>query len=248
MVYVNRRRIEHCAARLLNKPNATILSISQEFGYSNLSSFGRAFKKYFGSSPSDFRKEAPSKFSKIRIIESKNGTPAVTFEPYFRSISNILNFIKMNTTIEVKKIPATHIAYLAHVGLMTQDQGYQKLMKWARPKGYMAQENLTMTSMYLDSAKVTAPEKNRVNIGVIIPKEILGEQGIHYMNHKPGKCAVGSFVLAVSEFEKAWVAMFVWLNEHGYKVRDMPPFELYYNDYREHPENKCIVAICVPIE
>jgi len=154
----------------------------------------------------------------------------------------------MNTTIKVKEMPAKHLAYLAHVGLMTQDQGYQKLMKWAHPKGYMAQENLTMTSMYLDSAKVTAPEKIRVNIGVIIPEEIPGEQGIHYMNHNPGKCVVGSFVLSISEFEKAWVSMFVWVNEYGYKVRDMPPFELYYNDYREHPENKCIVDICIPIE
>lgn len=199
-------------------------------------------------SPSSFRTEAPSKFSKIRIVESKNGIPVTHFEPYFRSIDNILNFIAMNATFEIKEVPNKHVAYLTHVGLMTQTQGYEKIMRWARPKGYMDLPDLVMTSMYLDSAKVTAPEKVRVNIGIVLPEPVKEESGIHYMELNPGRCVVGSFTLGFSEFEKAWVSIFVWINEQGYKVRDMPPFEFYYNDFRTHPEQKSIVDICVPIE
>ena len=246
--YVNRRRLEYCAAQLLNKPNLPVIEISQTHGYSQLSAFGRAFKKYFGMSPSAFRKEAPSKFSKIRILEGKNGTPVTQFEPYFRSIDNIIKFLKMNATIKIKEMPSKHVAYITHVGLLTQSEGYQKIMKWARPKGFMDLPDLVMTSMYLDSAKVTAPEKVRVNIGIVLPDAIAEEKGIHYMHLHAGKCAVGSFVLSLPDFEKAWVSMFVWVNEQGYQVRDLPPFELYYNDYREHPEKKCIVDICIPIQ
>ncbi|GAB5401591.1 MAG: AraC family transcriptional regulator [Aureisphaera sp.] len=246
--YISRRRLEHCAARLLNEPNTPIVEVSERFGYSQPSAFARAFKKHFGLSPSEFRKEAPSKYSKIRILESKNGTPLTAFEPYFRNIETILKFLKMNATIEIKGMPPKHIMYIAHVGLMTQSEGYQKIMKWAGPKGLMNTPDLVMTSMYLDSAKVTAPQKIRVNIGILVPEPMKEEQGIHYLHHQPEKCAVGSFQLQLHEFEQAWVSMFVWVNEQGYKVKNMPPFELYYNDYREHPENKCIVDICIPIE
>lgn len=246
--YVNRRRLEHCASQLLNHPDLPVIEVSEAFGYSQLSAFGRSFKKHFGLSPTAFRKQAPSKFSKIRIVEGKNGTPVTAFEPYFRSITNILNFLKMNATIQVKEVPSKHVSYVTHVGLMNQTEGYNKIIQWARPKGFMDLPGLTMTGIYLDSAKVTAPEKIRVNIGIVLPEPVPEEKGIHYLHLNPGKCAVGSFELSMSEFEKAWVSMFVWVNEQGYQVRNLPPFELYYNDYREHPENKSIVDICVPIQ
>ena len=246
--YVSRRRLERCASLLLNEIDTPITEIALSFGFSNTSAFSRAFKKRFGVAPSEFRKNAPSKYSKICITESKNGEVVTTFEPYFRSITNMLKYIEMNTTIEVKEISEMHVAYVAHVGLMTQDIGYHKIMQWARPRGHMDRSNLVMTSMYLDSAKTTSPDKVRVNIGVILDAPIEETAGVHYMKFKPGKCAVGSFKLNMHEFEKAWVSMFVWVNEQGYKVGDMPPFELYYNDYRTHPEGKCIVDICVPIQ
>lgn len=44
------------AARLLIASDATILSISEEVGFENLSYFNRAFKKHYGITPSQYRK------------------------------------------------------------------------------------------------------------------------------------------------------------------------------------------------
>jgi len=38
------------------------------------------------------------------------------------------------------------------------------------------------------------------------------------------------------------------MNENGYKKAAQNPFEIYHNDFRMHPENKCIVDFYIPIE
>ena len=63
-----------------------------------------------------------------------------------------------------------------------------------------------------------------------------------------GKCIIGSFEIAPYEFEKSWTGLFVWMNENGYKKSSENPYEIYHNDFREHPENKFIVDLCIPIE
>ncbi|GAB4450942.1 MAG: hypothetical protein Fur0028_06520 [Bacteroidales bacterium] len=42
--------------------------------------------------------------------------------------------------------------------------------------------------------------------------------------------------------------LFLWMNKNGYKKADREPFEIYYNNFKEHPERKAIVDFCIPIE
>lgn len=53
--YLNERRLVE-AAKMLKKGNETILSISNQVGFDNLSNFNRQFKKLYGCSPKDYRK------------------------------------------------------------------------------------------------------------------------------------------------------------------------------------------------
>ncbi len=55
--YLNEYRLT-MASRLLLSSEATILVISEEVGYENLSYFNRAFKKRFGMTPSAYRKRS----------------------------------------------------------------------------------------------------------------------------------------------------------------------------------------------
>ena len=70
--YVTRRRIEKSALDLLHK-SITITAIAHNYGFSDISSYSRTFKKYFGVSPTGFIKENPNRHSKIRQLKSKNG-------------------------------------------------------------------------------------------------------------------------------------------------------------------------------
>lgn len=42
--------------------------------------------------------------------------------------------------------------------------------------------------------------------------------------------------------------LFMLMNENRFKKADKNPLEIYYNDYRLHPEKKCKVDICIPVE
>lgn len=58
--YVQRVRMEH-AARLLQNPGQTIQTVADRLGYSNANYFGKAFKKYYGLSPSEYREQKEGK-------------------------------------------------------------------------------------------------------------------------------------------------------------------------------------------
>ena len=53
--YVNELRLNH-AAMLLVTTDSPIIEIASKSGFNNLSNFNRAFKMYFGKTPSTYRK------------------------------------------------------------------------------------------------------------------------------------------------------------------------------------------------
>lgn len=69
--YITRQRVEKSASDIING-NLGMTEISQKYGFRDRSTFTRTFKKYYGISPTKFRKSNPHKFSKIRQIDSKN--------------------------------------------------------------------------------------------------------------------------------------------------------------------------------
>ena len=70
---VTRRRVEKSASSLLHKKDMSITELSFQNGFNNNSSFTRAFKRFYGISPTEFRKQNSNRFSKIRQLESKKG-------------------------------------------------------------------------------------------------------------------------------------------------------------------------------
>ena len=96
--------------------------------------------------------------------------------------------------------------------------------------------------------KVTTPEKVRMSASMMInsPVEIAGE--IRLTSLKPRKCIVANFTIDLDEFEKSWTGLFLWMNENGFKKADKNPFEIYHNNFNEHPQKKAIVDFCIPVE
>jgi AraC family transcriptional regulator len=87
-----------------------------------------------------------------------------------------------------------------------------------------------------------------MSIGVILHEPIKTDGAISLMTIEKGKHLVGRFEIEVKDFEISWNALFLWMSEQGYKKADRLPYEIYYNNPAEHPENKCIVELCIPVE
>ncbi len=246
--YIIRKRIEKTAGILIRQKGVSVSELSLQYGFSSNSSFTRAFKKVYGISPSEFRKLSPGKYSKICKVESKNGQENQIFEKYICNINNQITWIKMNAKIEIKEFLETDIAYVTQIGVEGIEQAFDKVLRWGRSKGMLENPNTKIARIFHDSFKITDPDKVRMSICMFLDKEMKAEGEIGMDSIAGGKHIVSRFEITVEEFEKSWSGLFIWMNENGYQKSAHDPFEIYHNNFNDHPEKKCIVDFCIPIK
>ena len=246
--YILRKRIEKMASVLMYQPTVGVTELSLQYGFNSNSSFTRAFKKYYSVSPTEFRRQMPNRFSKIRQIESKNRQVDQVFEEYICNINHLKNWIKMNAKIEIREFTPLKLACVSSIGVQGISNAYKELMKWAIPKNLLERENTKIITLYHDSFKVTAPEKVRMSACISVGEEEKAEGKVHIITLQPGKCIVGHFEIGLADFEKSWSSLFVWMNEQGYQKAEGNPFEIYHNDFREDPNQIAKVDFCIPVK
>ena len=247
-VYIVRKRIEKAASILMRKPNVSITELSIMYGFNGNTSFSRAFKKYYGMSPSDFRAQAPGRHSKLCLEERKNGKGKTLFEPYFWDMDNHIKWMEARALVEIKTLPQLELAYIAHIGDQGQAQTFQKLMEWAGQAGLLQNPDFTLLKIYHDSFRITASEQVRMSACIVLKEPVSTDVLVGTMTMPSGKCVVARMELAAEEFGKAWTELFVWLNHNGYKTTERNCFEIYRNDPAIHPEQHFIVDLCIPID
>lgn len=164
-----------------------------------------------------------------------------------KRIVKCLNWLETKTNPEVKKNPRFDLGYISHKGKMEAIGSiYNRLVKWATPKG-LINEKTRMVTIYHDSPKITDPNNLRMSACIVLndPIDLDGEVSLKILS--PTKCIVSRLEITPFEFQQAWESSFVWMTENGYKKSDIDPFEIYYNNGNEHPENRFIVDLCIPI-
>lgn len=245
--YIGRKRVEKAAAMLLHRKELTIASIYLNTGFTSNSSFTRTFSKYYGVSPTIFRSLNASQVSKICKTISKNGQKEGILADYICGMNELKEWINSHASIEIKELPVQHAAFITQIGVDGLPDAFNRLIRWAVPKGLMQSDNVKLGRIYHDSFKITAPEKVRMSVCLMLntPTTVSGEIGLTSIN--AGKFIVGSFVIEPKDFGQAWRGLYQWMNEMGYQKADQNPFEIYHNNFNEHPEQKCIVDLYIPI-
>ncbi|ASK31259.1 AraC family transcriptional regulator [Chryseobacterium sp. T16E-39] len=246
--YVTRKKIEKSALYLSLRKGIHIKEIYLELGFANHSVFNKTFKKYYGKSPSEFRRSAPDSFHKILQIESKNGQVDTVFHQYLCKVENLLKWRTMNLKIEVKQLEEMHLASVMSLGLKNVEPSYGKLISWATEKRPFPADHVKMISVYHDSFKITPPDKVRIHASMLLETQLKGQEGeIFPETIEAGKFIVGSGEVTLNDFEQCWASLFLWMNENHYTIRKAFPFEIYHSNFKEHPEGKMIVDFCIPI-
>ncbi|MBW1295010.1 AraC family transcriptional regulator [Aquimarina litoralis] len=240
--FIIRKRIERIASIILVTPNIQLKDVIYRYGFNSDSSFSRAFKKYYGVSPTKFR-------SKGKTILSKIGIEPFSSEKYICSIDNNKQWMKMNAQITIKEIPELKLASISHIGEFDEiGNMFQKLMEWGYQKGVLHTSNFKAITLYHDNPNVTETPKVRFSTCVTIKEDLSPEEEIRQITLEKGIYIVGHFEIKAEEISKAWKNMCIWVIENGYEFRDGDFFEMYHNDHTSHPEQKFIVDICIPIE
>lgn len=252
--FVSRIKLEKAAQLLHDNPKSSISEIAFQCGFSNMSSFSRAFKSYFEMSAKEFRLLDKAIYVKNGMRYSKDcklirniGKNKQEINSQFCSVE-FNKIIIMDTKIEIKQMPKFNLIYCRHTGAFDKiGQAYEKLFKWAAPRGLVTPETKTVT-VYLDDPAITSMDKVRQDAGIIIEDDVRVEGEIGKSTVPAGKYAVGRFEIKETEFEEAWNTMCSWLTDSGYQPGDGSTYELYHNQYSEDAEFRFIVDICIPVK
>jgi len=244
----------HCFYLAISDPELSISDIAVKCGFSSNPVFCRTFRDYYDETAQQFRKHYTTEgavgpaYSKNYQTEGKPGQPPPAGYGYLCDVS-LINIQKMNTNIQVKEMPALNLVYCRHTGAFDQiGATYEKLMRWAGPRGLLSGANLKTVTVYHDDPKVTAIEKVRQSACITVEGEVKVSGEFGKMTVERGKYAVGRFEIGVDGFTEAWDSMCNWFADSGYQPGEGHPYELYHNDHREHPEHKFILDICIPVK
>jgi len=159
-----------------------------------------------------------------------------------------------NIKVEVKEMPELHVAYVRHTGPFKGDTKlfaglFGKLMGWAGPRGLMNSPETMALSLYHDNPEITEEDKLRMSVCITVPEDTEVEGEISKMTVPGGLYAVARFELDPDEYEGAWNMIYgSWLPESGYLYDEGLCYEICRNDPEEHPHNKHIVDICIPVK
>lgn len=266
--FIQRVRLEKAALQLAANPRKSITDIAFDCGFSGSAAFSRAFRETFRMSPSRWRETRFFKESKnCKGDGNQDQAPGkirkdfdISFH-YSETEDHRLKWrIKMKdmkqeqVQVEVKEMPEFQVAYVRHIGPYKGDSRlfkrlYDRLMKWAGPRGLLRFPETQVLTVYHDDPKITDEERLRTSACITVPPGTPAEGEIGRMAVPGGRFAVARFEIAVDEYEEAWnMLMGGWLPESGYQPDDRLCYEICRNDPRQHPENKHIVDICVPVK
>ncbi|HHY0837472.1 TPA: AraC family transcriptional regulator [Bacillus thuringiensis] len=235
--YVNRLKLERATHLLTYRTDMTITDIAYHFGFTDSAVFSRTFKNYYGVSPSQYRND-----------NSKNCKDVG--EP-----SQYNECKKVRGNVEIVTADNINVVYIRHIGtydelMIAFPKMIEKLFHYAAEENYYVFEDTKVLTIYHDHHEFTEGNHLRTSLCITIPNESAVETSdIGIMVIPSGKYAVGHFEIFQDEYKGAWDFLYgEWLPNSGCKPRDSYPFEMYKNDPRQHPENKHIVDIYVPIE
>lgn len=255
--FILRVRLERAASALLQKPDEAVTSIAIDLRFSSSATFARAFKATFGVSASAYRRAALSKQGKTLGKDGKVSASGAGYAARVNSDSTpwSVTMKKIQAkSIEVRDLPAKHLAYVRHVGPYAGDSAlferlFATVFSWAGPRGLYLPGQSEVITVYHDNPDITDQDKLRVSAGITVAAGTPVGGGIGLLDIPAGKYVCAQFEIDVTEFGAAWDAVCVdWLPQSGWQPGDGPCYECCLNDHKQHPEGKFIVEIRMSVK
>ncbi len=253
--FIRRVRVGAAANRLLSNPRRSITDIAIACGYSSPSAFAREFRIAFGTSASALRRGGRDAARKIQQAKSKNGqveskegrdSPA---DPPYTPSNPSSRRTPMKFCVEVREMPEWNVVYVRHIGAYNKvGEAFERLFKWAGPRGLIRFPETKSLAIYHDSPEVTDPTKLRSDACLTVPPGTKVDGEIGTMKVPGGLFAVAHVEIDVVQFGEAWDKLIgEWMPKSGYQPDDRMCYEMYLNDPETDPEKKWKVDICEPI-
>ena len=230
--HIVRLRME-AASNLLLYSGEAINDIAFNVGYENPSSFNKAFKKRFGVSPAEYRKNNVS---------------------YYQSLSSTIKFNAMENLKSLqpkfKEVKPKTVIYTRTLGNYNHSAGkaWNTVCEFAGKKKLFG-FGTEFIGISHDDPKVTDAEKLRYDACIVVKKEVLPEGEIGIQEISGGKYAVFTHKGPYEKLENSYDYIFgKWLYESESELRNVPCFEKYLNEPEKIKPEKLLTEIYVPVQ
>jgi len=221
------------AAHQLKFSNDDIAAIAEATGYQNHETFSRAFKDYFGQSPSEYRS-------------------AIRQQTELRQ--RYLNEIKIEQQLgigdpSIKTIAPLQVAYLRHTGSYDHvATTWRKLMLWSVRKLLFRLNAVTLGIVH-DDPYLTESDNIRFDACLVVSKPFKEKDDVNYKVVDGGKYAVFRFKGGYDKMYAVYDYIYnVCVFRHQFKLDHRPAFEWYVKSPPFHKPSEFVTDFYIPIQ
>lgn len=227
--YVRRLRLER-AAQSLRYRDQTVLAIALDAGYASHEAFTRAFTRFFGVTPSAYQ------------------TLEFPPPPLQEKIMQAVAYTAQN--VQITRQPARRMAFLRVVGPYNNEAlgpVFGRAYELGSAQGAVDEQSLGI-GVYHDDPEVTAPDKQRADVGFTVRESFEPSGELRVQVLPPAKCAVLRHQGHYNTLGDAYRWLYgVWLPHSGYEPAAAPTYELYVNECSKLPPEEWLTDICLPL-
>jgi len=212
--YVQLARMKRAAQQLVDQPDRSVTDIAMEAGYDAPDAFARAFRRWFGQSPSSFRK-APDW-----------GPWLAAFGPLDSARSKIMQDIFTRDDVMIRDVPDTPVAMLEHRGDRAMlGESIQRFIAWRKAAGLSPMTSSTYNIFRSERTPAVAADYS-MDICVSTDRPITADDAPMKAGLIPGgRCAVIRVNGASNNLEPAALYLYRdWLPASGEEARDFPVY------------------------
>ncbi|MGY5351565.1 AraC family transcriptional regulator [Wenyingzhuangia sp. IMCC45533] len=149
--------------------------------------------------------------------------------------------------MKIIKVSKTKIPCIQHKGIVGVEKSFDQIIAWGAQKKLIEEQNTKLLRIYHDSFTNTHQDQIRMSICLHTSENFQQDSLISSIIIPQHKAITSRFEIAIDEFQNSWTSMYQWMKENYHIPSNASPYEVYHNDYRLHPDNKCIVDLHIPI-
>ncbi len=229
--YITKKRIE-TAAKLIMYSKEQLSDIAYKMGYSEIASFSKSFKKYFGVSPNEFRKETIECYNQLILKQSKK--------------SKAMELKEKIVNLDKKKV--IFCQKVGYYNSQMPKEAWDILMNFVE-KQQLSIDNAEFFGINHDDAEITESEKCRYDACITINTDLKPEGQIGVKEIPGGKYAVFPYIGPYENLDEVYNAIFGnWFAKSGVELAETPILERYLNDPKETKPEDLLTEIYVPLK
>lgn len=238
--FINRKRMERAAHWIICQPEKTMTEISMQGGFSSSANFSKAFKKYFGLTPSQLRDVESAEISKNGKLLRKYGKAFNPLDLYSQSITNQVRFTaeeleEMFMNVHVETLQEKRIAYLTVPGgyeLSSVFETWDKMINWAK-LNKIENEDRKRYAICHDNPMITPTEKCRYDASIEVSSDVQVNEPFTIAKIPEGRYAIAYYKGPGDKVSDFYMELYSgWMPSSGFEPDNFPPVAHYLNDSR----------------